>query len=95
VLADGSVTHCCYDYDGAQPIGDMKTQTVREILESDTVTGYMDAFKNKDWETLPRCGECYRESTGTAIVLDKLTQIGHKLDRVLPVKQVARKIINK
>jgi hypothetical protein len=95
VLADGSVTHCCYDYDGAQPIGDMKTQTVREILASDTVTRYMDAFKGKDWETLPRCGECYREASGTAVVVDKLTQLGHKLDRVLPVKQVARKILNR
>jgi MoaA/NifB/PqqE/SkfB family radical SAM enzyme len=95
VLADGSVTHCCYDYDGAQPIGDMKTQTVREILASDTVTRYMDAFKGKDWETLPRCGECYREASGTAVVVDKLTQLGHKLDRVLPVKQVARRILNR
>jgi MoaA/NifB/PqqE/SkfB family radical SAM enzyme len=95
VLADGSVTHCCYDYDGAQPIGDMKTQTVREILDSDTVTRYMDSFKNKDWNTLPRCGECYREASATALALDKLTQIGHKLDRVLPVKQVARKLINR
>jgi MoaA/NifB/PqqE/SkfB family radical SAM enzyme len=95
VLADGSVTHCCYDYDGAQPIGDMKNQTVQEILASDTVTRYMQAFKDKDWQTLPRCGQCYRESSGTAVVVDKLTRLGHKLDRVLPVKQVARKILNR
>lgn len=95
VLADGSVTHCCYDYDGLQPIGDMKTQTVREIVASNTLDRYMEAFKAKDWETLPRCGECYKNASGTAVMVDQLVQIGHRLDRVLPVKQVARKIINR
>jgi len=28
-------------------------------------------------------------------VMDQLLQIGHKLERVLPVKQVARRIINR
>jgi len=95
VLADGTVTHCCYDYDGSQPIGDMKSQTVREILSSGTVEGYMEAFKAKDWQTLPRCGECYKNSSGKAVIYDQLMQLGHKLDKVLPVKQVARRIINR
>ncbi|PWB77157.1 MAG: hypothetical protein C3F15_03765 [Holophagae bacterium] len=95
VFADGRVTHCCYDWDGSQPIGDMKTQTVREILAANTVERYLAAFKAKDWQTLPRCGECYRNSSGKAVVMDQLLQIGHKLERVLPVKQVARRIINR
>jgi len=95
VLADGNVTHCCYDYDGSQPIGDMKTQTVSEILEANTAQRYMAAFKARDWETLPRCGECYKNTSAKAVVVDHLTQLGHKLDKVLPVKQVARKIINR
>jgi len=37
VLSDGRVTHCCYDSDGDQPIGDMKTQTAREILAANAV----------------------------------------------------------
>jgi hypothetical protein len=95
VLADGTVTHCCYDYDGSQPIGDMKTQTVAEILESGVAERYMEAFKAKDWQTLPRCGECFKNSSGKAVIVDQLMQLGHKLDKVLPVKQVARKIINR
>ena len=95
VLADGTVTHCCYDYDGEQPIGDMKTQTVREILENNTAERYMAAFRAKDWDTLPRCGECHKNASGTAVMVDQLVQLGHRLDRVLPVKQVARKIINR
>jgi hypothetical protein len=95
VLSDGRVTHCCYDYDGAQAIGDMKTQTVREILASDRIPQLMEAFRARDFETLPRCGECYKNTTGKAVVVDQLIRIGHKLDRVLPVKQVARRIINR
>ena len=34
VMSDGRVTHCCYDAHGQQPIGDIKTQTVREIVDS-------------------------------------------------------------
>ena len=95
VLSDGRVTHCCYDYDGAQAIGDLKTQTVREILSSNRIPELMEAFRARDFETLPRCGECYKNTSGKAVVVDQLIRIGHKLDRVLPVKQVARKIINR
>ena len=95
VLSDGRVTHCCYDWDGSQPIGNLTDQTVREILAASTIDRYMAAFKQKDWETLPRCGECYKNSSGRAMVIDQLLQIGHKLERVLPVKQVGRRIINR
>ena len=95
VLADGTVTHCCYDANGLQPIGDMNEQTVEEILASETISTYMNAFKKKDWQALPRCGECYSNATGTKVVVDQLQQLGHKLDRVAPIKKIARKIINR
>ena len=34
-------------------------------------------------------------SSGRAVVVDRLTQLGHRLDRVLPVKEIARRIINR
>ncbi len=95
VLADGRVTHCCYDYDGAQAIGDLRTQSVQEILASPEVARRMQAFQAKDWNTMPRCGECYKNTTGRAVVVDQLVQLGHRLDRVLPVKKVARRILNR
>ena len=95
VMADGRVSHCCYDAHCEQPIGDLKMQSLREIVENPVLEEMMRAFKAKDWERLPRCGECYRETTGKALVVDKLTRVGHSLDRVLPVKQIARKIINR
>lgn len=95
VMADGRVTHCCYDSDCLQPIGDMKTQTVREIVNGETINRFMDAFQTRDWETLPRCGECHRNATPTAVVKDQLVQLGHKIERHLPVKAIGRKVFNR
>jgi len=95
VLSDGRVTHCCYDWDGSQSIGDLTRQSLEEVLSANTVERYLAAFKAKDWQTLPRCGECYKNSSGRAVVVDQLVQIGHKLERMLPVKQLGRKIINR
>ena len=95
VLADGGVTHCCYDAHGQQLIGDMKTQTVREIVDSVKVTEYMSAFKAHDWKTLPRCGECYKHAEGRPPFYDRLIMLGHRLDRVIPIKPLARRLINR
>jgi hypothetical protein len=95
VLADGSVTHCCYDAHGQQPIGDMKTQTVREIVDSVKIERYMAAFKARDWQTLPRCGECYKHAEGRPPFYDQLIQLGHRIDRVIPLKPLVRRLINR
>jgi MoaA/NifB/PqqE/SkfB family radical SAM enzyme len=95
VLADGRVTHCCYDAHGQQPIGDMRTQTVREIVESVKLDEYMAAFKAQDWQTLPRCGECYKNAEGRPPFYDQLIQLGHRIDRVIPLKPLARRLINR
>ena len=95
VLADGSVTHCCYDAHGQQVIGDMKTQTVREIVDSVKIEQYMAAFKARDWQTLPRCGECYKHAEGRPPFYDQLIQLGHRIDRVIPLKPLVRRLINR
>ena len=95
VLADGRVTHCCYDAHGQQPIGDMRTQTVREIVDSVKLEEYMAAFKARDWKTLPRCGECYKNAEGRPPFYDQLIQLGHRIDRVIPLKPLARRLINR
>lgn len=95
VLADGRVTHCCYDAHGEQVIGDMNTQTVQEIVDSVAIDRYMAAFEAQDWDTLPRCGECYKNSSGKSRFYDRLIRFGHRLDRVLPIKPLARRLINR
>lgn len=95
VLADGRVTHCCYDAHGQQCIGDLKSQTVEEILASVTLEKWMSAFKARDWETLPRCGVCYKNAEGKPPFYDQLIQIGHRLDRVIPLKPLVRRLVNR
>ncbi|NWG00508.1 MAG: radical SAM protein [Thermoanaerobaculaceae bacterium] len=95
VLADGRVTHCCYDAHGQQPIGDMKTQTVQEIVDSVRLVDAMAAFKAKDWQTLPRCGVCYQNAEGKPPFYDRLLALGHQIDRVIPLKPLARRLINR
>jgi hypothetical protein len=95
VLADGRVTHCCYDAHGQQVIGDMRIQSVREIVGSVRVDEYMAAFKARDWQTLPRCGECYKHAEGRPPFYDQLIQLGHRIDRVIPLKPLARRLINR
>jgi len=95
VLAEGSVTHCCYDAHGQQIIGDLRTQTVREVVDSVKVKQYMTAFKDRDWTTLPRCGECYRHAEGRPPFYDQLIMLGHRLDRFIPLKPLARRLINR
>ncbi len=69
VLADGRVTHCCYDAHGQQPIGDMRTQTVREIVDSAKVDATMAAFKAKDWADAAALRRVLQERRRPAAVL--------------------------
>lgn len=92
VLADGGVTHCCYDAHGKQLIGDMKSQTVGEILASNTLDVHMAAFKAHDWQRLPRCGECYKNAEGQPPFQDQLMRLGHRLDRLISIKPLVRRL---
>lgn len=95
VLADGRVTHCCYDAHGQQCIGDLKTQTVEEILASVRIPEMMTAFKRKDWQQLPRCGECYKNAQAKPPFYDFLIASGRRLAGSLPVVPLARRLINR
>jgi hypothetical protein len=95
VLADGGVTHCCYDAHGDQRIGDLSTQTVQEILASPRLVELAAAFAARDWGTLPRCGECFANPNVKVRLLDRLMRLGHRLDRYVPLKPLARRLLNR
>lgn len=72
IFADGRVTHCCYDAHGDQVIGDLKIQTLTEIIEDDRLATMQAAFNERDLSQLPRCAECFKwggESQGFNQVL--------------------------
>ncbi len=95
VLADGGVTHCCYDAHGDQRIGDLKAQTVQEILASPRLQELAAAYRARDWSKLPRCGECFANPSVKVRLFDRLVRLGHRLDRYIPVKPLARRLLNR
>ncbi|HNX50127.1 MAG TPA: radical SAM protein [Thermoanaerobaculaceae bacterium] len=98
VLADGTVTHCCYDAQGQQLIGDLKTQTVQEIVHSERLADLAEAFRTRDWTRLPRCGECFRRPAAKPLIYDAMVLIGTHMERVIPlgpIKRWGRRLFNR
>jgi radical SAM protein with 4Fe4S-binding SPASM domain len=45
ILVDGTVVPCCLDKEGAIPLGDIRTQSIVEILESPKTKKILDGFR--------------------------------------------------
>lgn len=91
VFADGRVTHCCYDAHGDQVIGDLKKQSLREIIESSRFAEMQAAFDRRDFTELPRCGECFKHGGESHTFNDVLTRV-QNLPNV--AKDAVRKVID-
>jgi len=91
IFADGRVTHCCYDAHGDQVLGDLKTQTLDEILDAPRFAMMQDAFARRDFTNLPRCAECFKHGGESNAFNDVLTRVQN-----LPgvAKDVVRKVID-
>jgi MoaA/NifB/PqqE/SkfB family radical SAM enzyme len=91
IFADGRVTHCCYDAHGDQVLGDLKTQSLNEILDSPRMAAMQDAFARRDFTNLPRCAECFKHGGESHTFNDVLTRVQN-----LPgvAKDVVRKVID-
>ncbi len=56
VLADGSVSPCCFDYDGKVIFGNVKDTEFKEIWNNDSFKRFRK--KNReDWRSIPLCSE--------------------------------------
>ncbi|HXA17200.1 MAG TPA: SPASM domain-containing protein [Thermoanaerobaculia bacterium] len=91
IFADGRVTHCCYDAHGDQVLGDLKTQSLNEILDSPRFAAMQDDFARRDFTNLPRCAECFKHGGESHTFNDVLTRVQN-----LPgvAKDVVRKVID-
>lgn len=91
IFADGRVTHCCYDAHGDQVLGDLKTQSLNEILDSPRFAAMQDDFARRDFTNLPRCAECFKHGGESHAFNDVLTRVQN-----LPgvAKDVVRKVID-
>jgi MoaA/NifB/PqqE/SkfB family radical SAM enzyme len=91
IFADGRVTHCCYDAHADQVMGDLKTQSLTEILESDRFRLMQEAFQRRDFANLPRCGECFRHGGESQAVEGMWARVQSLPD---VAKDVVRKVID-
>ncbi|HLJ73052.1 MAG TPA: SPASM domain-containing protein [Thermoanaerobaculia bacterium] len=91
IFADGRVTHCCYDAHGEQILGDLKTQSLMEILDGPRMAEMQAAFERRDFTNLPRCAECFKHGGESHTFNDLLTGV-----QSLPglAKDVVRKVID-
>lgn len=57
---DGKVTICCGDYDTFMTVGDLATQTLKEIWLCDKAKAYRKKIVTHDFKELPLCQRCAR-----------------------------------
>ena len=91
IFADGRVTHCCYDAHGEQILGDLKTQSLMEILDSPRMAEMQAAFERRDFTNLPRCAECFKHGGESHAFNDVLTGV-QNLPNV--AKDVVRQVLD-
>jgi MoaA/NifB/PqqE/SkfB family radical SAM enzyme len=58
VLWDGRVVTCCMDSNGVQVLGDLNSQTVKEVWTGPVLTGLRDDFKKLQYDAYPVCRSC-------------------------------------
>lgn len=91
IFADGRITHCCYDAHGDQVIGDIRTQTLREIVAGERFRTMYEAFEQRDLSKLPRCAECFRHG-GEASTFNAMLSGVQNLPGV--AKDVVRRVLD-
>lgn len=58
VLWDGKAVTCCMDYNGVQEVGDLNTQSVREIWNGPVLSAIRTNFGKLDYSGFPTCQSC-------------------------------------
>jgi hypothetical protein len=58
VLWDGRVVTCCMDSNGVQVLGDLNSQTVREVWTGQALTGVRNDFRRLRYDAYPVCRSC-------------------------------------
>jgi MoaA/NifB/PqqE/SkfB family radical SAM enzyme len=92
ILASGEVSHCCYDFDATQSLGNVKTQSIREIAASPMLDVIEDGFNRHDFSKLPRCAECFKNPAAAPPVTDRVWMLAQKLPSY--IKDPLRRFIN-
>ncbi len=92
ILANGNVTHCCYDYDAKQCLGNVKTQSIPEIASSLFLEVIEEGFARHDFAKLPRCAECFKNPAAKPVLGDRVWLYAQRLPVFL--KDPLRRLLN-
>lgn len=60
VLWDGHVTPCPQDFFQELVLGDLRTQSIREIWDGKPLVGLRDSLARQDWQKISPCNKCDR-----------------------------------
>jgi radical SAM protein with 4Fe4S-binding SPASM domain len=58
VLWNGSVSLCCLDYEGAEILGEVREQSIREVWQDDRYRAVRNLHRLARQEEIPLCREC-------------------------------------
>ncbi len=72
ILANGEVTTCCVDYDGENVVGDLREESLMEVLGSEEATGIRRSFQ---W-LVPPTSFCRQCLGGPTVISSLMKQVG-------------------
>lgn len=55
---DGTLIPCCWDYNGCMVLGDLKKNTLEQILKGEAYNNIRDAHNKGDFKKFPFCDKC-------------------------------------
>lgn len=58
ILYDGMVVPCCMDYNGVQPVGDVRQNNIEQIWNGPILTEMRHDFKRLKYDRYPLCMQC-------------------------------------
>jgi radical SAM protein with 4Fe4S-binding SPASM domain len=58
ILWDGHVTPCPQDFFQEYVLGDLRTQTIREVWDGKPLVGLRDSLARREWEKIRPCNTC-------------------------------------
>ncbi len=90
ILCNGDVTHCCYDYDGTQKLGNVREQRIPEIARSPFLATIEEGFRAHDFTNLPRCAVCFKNPAAKPPLTDRIW----KYAQAFPIKLPFRRLLN-
>ena len=90
ILCNGDVTHCCYDYDGTQKLGNVRQTPIAEIARSPFLATIEQGFRTGDFSQLPRCAECFKNPAAKPPLTDRLWRYA----QAFPWKDPFRRFLN-